>query len=161
MERRGGCEKNGCLGDGGGDQRRRRDDSGTAKPLRWMPVASDLKPALDAVRSQTGLIPDLNAIIAAFADLPRPRWRLNCIACELDLPLGELPRRFGIRLLLRHFQLIHLWLPFSSIGLFLCLRGADCRSGHRRPDGEETAFPFALSPFWTFRSHPPARSPVC
>jgi hypothetical protein len=40
-------------------------------PEGWLPTASEVKPALDALQSMTSLLPELNAIIAAFADLNR------------------------------------------------------------------------------------------
>jgi hypothetical protein len=39
-----------------------------AAPSAWLPTAAELKPALDALWRETSLIPDLNAIIADFAD---------------------------------------------------------------------------------------------
>jgi hypothetical protein len=44
-----------------------------AVPSKWLPTASELKPALDALWRETSLLPDLNAIIAGYADL-QPRW---------------------------------------------------------------------------------------
>jgi hypothetical protein len=66
----------------------------------WLPTASELKPALDTMWPLTSLIPDLNAIIADFADVAAPFWKksadLDC--CELDRPCGELSRRLRLRL---------------------------------------------------------------
>jgi hypothetical protein len=65
----------------------------------WLPTASEFKPALDALRPQTSLLPDLNAVIAAFADVHPPRWSVSAEwrDGELDRPLGAVFRRFRIR----------------------------------------------------------------
>jgi hypothetical protein len=66
------------------------------EPITWMVSAAELKPALDALWSETGLLPDLNAIIADFADLEPPCWPICGWGLELGRSLAEVPRRFRV-----------------------------------------------------------------
>jgi hypothetical protein len=65
-------------------------------PCKWLPTELEIKPALDALWPQTRLIPDLNTIIAGYADLEPPRWPAGPQpqAAQLVRPFGELRRRF-------------------------------------------------------------------
>jgi hypothetical protein len=68
----------------------------------WTPTASQLKLALDAVCPVTGLLSDLNAIIAAFGvDLSPPLWTRSSHApasSESIQPVSGMARHFVLRL---------------------------------------------------------------